>query len=52
MLGREVTTLVNEVKAPGVYVAVWNAQAIASGVYYVQLRAEGRFATLRMLLMK
>ncbi|MEK7671461.1 MAG: T9SS type A sorting domain-containing protein, partial [Bacteroidota bacterium] len=52
VLGREVATLVNEVKAPGVYVAVWNAQAIASGVYYVQLQADGRFATLRMLLMK
>lgn len=52
MLGREVTALVHEQKAPGVYVAVWSPRNAASGVYYVRLTAEGRRDTQRILLMK
>lgn len=52
ILGAEVAMLVNEVKVPGVYVAVWNAVEMSSGVYFVQLKSDGRVATKRMVLMK
>jgi hypothetical protein len=51
-LGREVTTLVNDVKKPGVYLAVWDAGRVASGIYIVRLRAEGRAASVRAVLIK
>jgi len=44
MLGNEVVTLVNERKAPGVYCARFEAGALASGVYFIRMRA-GDFST-------
>jgi hypothetical protein len=57
VLGREVATLVNEVKAPGSYEATWDpsassGQALASGVYYYKLVAGGAVATKKMILAK
>ncbi len=52
VLGREVATLLQEMKSPGVYVAVWDAYAEASGVYILRLRSDGRSASSRMILMK
>jgi hypothetical protein len=52
VLGREVTTLVNEVKQPGVYAVQWNAGAVASGVYFYRLSAGGFVATKKMLVLK
>ena len=40
ILGGEVATLVNEVKQPGEYTVQWNAEGIASGVYYYRLVAK------------
>jgi hypothetical protein len=37
LLGREVATLVNEVKQPGVHVVQWNASGVTSGVYVYRL---------------
>jgi len=37
VLGREVATLVNEVKQPGTYTVQWDASGIASGVYLYRL---------------
>lgn len=52
MLGREVATLVNEVKAPGTYTVTWDAGNIGSGVYYGRMKA-GTFSDVkRMILMK
>jgi hypothetical protein len=55
VLGREVATLVNEVKQPGVYSVHWNARlpggqatGIASGVYFYRLQA-GSFTETRKL---
>jgi hypothetical protein len=45
-LGREVSTLVNEHKAPGIYRVVWNAADLASGVYLCRMTA-GTFAQTR-----
>ncbi len=39
VLGREVATLVNEVKQAGEYAVPWNAEGIASGVYLYRLSA-------------
>jgi hypothetical protein len=52
VLGREVATLVNEVKQPGTYSVTWDASGIASGVYFYRLHA-GEFSSMKkMLLLK
>lgn len=50
--GREVATLVNEVKAPGTYSVQWNAAALASGTYFATLQSGGQTRTRKMVLMK
>ncbi|MGA2622289.1 MAG: T9SS type A sorting domain-containing protein [Bacteroidota bacterium] len=50
VLGREVATLVNEVKQPGEYTVVWNAEGIASGMYLYELRS-GAFSQTRKLIL-
>lgn len=52
ILGNEVATLVNEVKAPGYYSADFNASSLASGVYVYTIRANNFVQTKKMLLMK
>lgn len=52
ILGAEVAALLNEVKAPGVYLAVWDAVGMASGVYVVQLKSGSHVAATRIVLMK
>ena len=39
ILGRNVATLVNEVKPAGTYMAVWNASGMSSGMYFIRLSA-------------
>jgi hypothetical protein len=39
LLGREVTTLVNEVKSPGTYTVEFDGSNLASGVYFYRLSA-------------
>jgi len=50
VLGREVATLVNEVKEPGVYSVAWDARELSSGVYFYRLTA-GRFVETKKLLL-
>jgi hypothetical protein len=52
VLGRAVTTLVKEVKEPGVYTARWDATGVASGVYFYRLTAGEFVQTKRMLLVR
>ena len=52
LLGREVATLVNEVKQAGSYSANWDASRLSSGVYFYQLEAGQFRETKRMILMK
>ncbi len=52
VLGREVSTLVNETKMPGNYKVTFNASKLASGVYFYQLRAGDYASIKKMLLMK
>lgn len=52
ILGREVATVVNEMKQPGTYTASWNATGFASGVYFYKMQA-GSFTDIKkMMLLK
>ena len=48
VLGREVATLVNEVKEPGMYTVLLDAGGLASGVYLYRMEA-GDFVQTRKL---
>lgn len=50
--GREIATLVNEVKAAGYYSVKFNASGLSSGIYFYTLKADNFTATKKMLLMK
>jgi aminopeptidase N len=52
VLGREVATLVNERKQPGMYSAEWDGSRAASGIYFYRLRAGTFSATKKMMLVK
>jgi hypothetical protein len=52
LLGRELATLVNETKQPGVYETVWNASNIPTGVYIYRLTAGSRSAVRKMILVR
>ena len=50
VLGREVSTLVNEVKYPGTYTVNWDANGLPGGVYFYRLQA-GDFMQARKLIL-
>ncbi len=52
VLGCEVTTLVNEEKPSGSYEIEFNAEILASGVYYYQIKAGDFIQTKKMVLLK
>ncbi len=52
MLGREVATLVNEVKQPGTYSIQFDASQLTSGVYIYKLSSAGQSFTRKMTVMK
>jgi len=57
ILGRKVSTLVDEVKAPGNYVTYWNGNSSegkpsATGIYFYIIRGQDFFETRKMLLLK
>lgn len=52
VLGREVATLVNEMKAAGSHTVHFNASALNSGIYFYKITAGEFTKTLRMLLTK
>lgn len=52
ILGKEVSTLVNDVKQAGSYNITFNASQLASGVYFYQLRAGNFVSTKKLILMK
>ena len=49
VLGRQVSSLVNNIMEPGMYSVSWNASGIASGVYYYRLSA-GEFSETKKLI--
>lgn len=52
LLGREVATLMNEVKQAGVYSVRWDAAGVASGVYFYRLIVGDNLLTRKMLLLQ
>ena len=52
ILGDEVATLINEVKPAGNYEVEFNANGLASGIYFYQLKAGEFVQTKKMILMK
>jgi hypothetical protein len=52
VLGREVATLVDGEKKPGVYEMSFNASRLSSGVYYYRLSAGNYTEVKRMMLLK
>jgi len=52
VLGRRITTLVNEVKEPGTYSVKWDAGIGSSGVYLYRLVTEKHTQVRKMLLVK
>ena len=52
LLGKEVTTLVNEKKQPGNYEVEFNASSLPSGVYFYKLSAGNFTETKKLVLLK
>jgi hypothetical protein len=52
VLGREVATLVNEVKEPGTYTVKFDGSNLASGVYFYRLLAGTYVETRKLLLLR
>ncbi|HXF99330.1 MAG TPA: T9SS type A sorting domain-containing protein, partial [Bacteroidota bacterium] len=52
VLGREVATLVNEVKSPGTYDVQWDASGQPSGIYFYKLEAGNLSAVRKMVFIR
>jgi hypothetical protein len=52
LLGREVTTLVNQQLKPGTYEVLWDASAYSSGVYFYKLTTGDFSDSKKMILIK
>jgi serine protease len=52
VLGREISTLVNEMRPAGVYTIRWDASLLPSGVYFYRLRAGDFVGTKKMVFAK
>lgn len=52
VLGKEVSTLVNEEKPAGVYEVEFNAEKLSSGIYFYKLNAGSFSETKKMILIK
>jgi len=52
ILGREVTTLVNEEKSAGEYEVEFEGNGLPSGIYFYKLKAGQNFETKKMVMIK
>jgi hypothetical protein len=52
VLGRDVTTLVNEEQPTGSYAEKWDAKSVSSGIYFYQLITGVAMITKKMLLIR
>jgi hypothetical protein len=52
VLGKEITTLLNQTLQPGVYTSQWDASNMPSGVYFYRLQTETSLVVKKMVLMK
>ena len=51
-IGREVATLVNEVKDAGTYSAQFDGAKLSSGIYFARLSSDGKIQIRKLMLMK
>lgn len=52
ILGKEIVTLINEFKEPGIYSVRFDASELGSGVYIYKLQSESYTANRKMILQK
>lgn len=52
LVGRTVATLVNEHMRPGIHTTTWNADGLASGVYFYRLEVRGSVDSKKLLLVR
>ena len=52
MIGNEVATLIDEIKAPGYYSVNFNASHLSTGVYFYQLKTGDLVSTKKLIIMK
>ncbi|MCB0753535.1 MAG: T9SS type A sorting domain-containing protein, partial [Ignavibacteriae bacterium] len=52
ILGKEIATLVNEIKAPGNYQVQFDATSLTSGIYFYRLKSGEFLETKKMILLK
>ncbi len=52
ILGREIRVLVNEEKNPGHYEIIFDANALASGIYFYTIRTAGFIQSKKMILLR
>jgi predicted phosphodiesterase len=52
VLGKEISTLVNDELNPGTYEVKWDASAYASGIYFYSLSSASGIITRKMILLK
>ena len=52
LLGREVATLVNEMKQPGTYTVQFDASGLTSGVYFYKLSTGNFLQTRKLVLLR
>lgn len=52
LLGREVATVVNEMKQAGTYTVQWDASRLASGAYFYRLQAGSFSVTKKLILLR
>jgi hypothetical protein len=52
ILGKEITTLVNEELNPGTYEVEWDASEYPSGIYFYALSADGFYESKKLILIK
>ncbi len=52
VIGREVVTLVNEVKEAGYHSAIFNGSSLSSGMYFARLQYDNKYQLKKMLLIK
>jgi hypothetical protein len=52
LLGRTISTVVNEIKPPGTYSVTFDGRGLPSGVYFARLTCNGSISLRRMLLLR
>ncbi|MCX6144973.1 MAG: T9SS type A sorting domain-containing protein [Ignavibacteriales bacterium] len=52
LLGRKITTLVDEVRPAGLHMMQWNASGLPSGVYFLRMSSGGIVETRKLVLAK